>query len=84
MKAREKVFIKISSENSDSKEPYSALSLFSSGKHNSHSKQEKPYEKSSKKEFTQDKQEQLSNDEHEFVKSMYLLSSKSEKQNFLI
>ena len=84
MKAREKVFIKISSENSDSKEPYSALSLFSSGNHNSHSKQEKPYEKSSKKEFTKHKQEQLSNDEHEFVKSMYLLSSKSEKQNFLI
>ena len=77
MKAREKVFIKISSENPDSKEPYSALNLFSSGKHNSHSKQEKPYEKSSKKEFTHEEQEQLSNDEHEFVKSMYLLSSKA-------
>ena len=45
----QEVFIKITSENSDSKQPYSALNLFSSGKHNSHSKQEKPHEESSTK-----------------------------------
>ena len=55
LEEREKVFIKIISENSDSKQPYSALNFFSSGKHNSYSKQENLHEKSSKKKFSHDK-----------------------------
>ena len=82
LEAREKVFTKISGENSDSKQPYSALNLFDSGKHNSHSKQEKPHEKSSKKKFSHDKQEQLSNDEYEFVKSMCIFCRRNHKTNF--
>ena len=40
--------MKITNKNSDSKQPYLALNLFNSGKHNSHSKKEKLHEKSSK------------------------------------
>ena len=74
--------MKIAIENSDPKEPYSALNLFSSGKHNSHSKQEKPHEKPSKKRFSHDKQEQLSNGEHEFVKSMCIFCRRNHKTKF--
>ena len=82
LKAREKVFIKITSENSNSKQLYSALNLFNSGKHNSHSKQEKPHEKSSKRKFPHDKQKQLSNDEHKFVKSMCIFCRRNHKTKF--
>ena len=61
-----------------------ALNLFNSGKHKSHSKQEKPHEKSSKEKFSHDKQEQLSNDEHEFVKSMCIFCRRNYKTKFYI
>ena len=48
-KREKKVSLKITSENSDSKERYSALNLSSCGKHNSYLRQEKPREKSSEK-----------------------------------
>ena len=99
LKAQENVFIKITSEISDSKQPYSTLNLFNIGKHNSHLKQEKPHDKSSKcymivtllsfKPFTvikasYEKPELLSNDEHEFVKSMCIFVVEVIKQNFVI
>ena len=83
LKARVKVFIKIYSENSNSKQLYSALNLFNSGKHNSHSKQEKPHEKSYKRKFSHDKQKQLSNDEHKFVKSMCIFCRRNHKTKIL-
>ena len=82
LEARERVFIKLTSENSDSKQAYSALNLFNRGKHNSHSKQEKPHEKSSKKKFSHIKQEQLSKDEYECVKSMCIFCRRSHKTKF--
>ena len=82
LESAEKFFIKTASENSDSKEPYSVLNLFSSSKHNSHSKQEKPHEKSSKKKFSHDKQEHLSNDKHEFVKNMCNFCRRNHKTKF--
>ena len=59
-----------------------ALNLFNSGKHNSHSKKEKLHEKSSKNKFSHDKQEQLSNDEHEFVKRMCIFCRQNNKTKF--
>ena len=83
LESAENFFIKIASENSDSKEPHSALNLFSSSKHNSHSKQEKPHEKSSKKKFSHDKQEHLFNDKHEFVKNMCIFCRRNHKIKIL-
>ena len=57
------------------------LNLFSSGKHNSHLKQ-KPHEHYSKRKFCHDKQEQLSNDEHEFVKNMWIFFRQNHKTRF--
>ena len=48
LEAWEKLFVKITR---DPKESYSALNIFNSGKHSSHSKHEKPHEKSSKRNF---------------------------------
>ena len=59
-----------------------ALNLFNSRKHNSHSKKEKLHEKSSKNKFSYDKQEQLSNDEHEFVKRMCIFCRQNNKTKF--
>ena len=78
-KRGKKVSLKITSENSDSKEPYSALNLSSSGKHNSYSRQEKPREKSSEKKFSHDKQEKLCGSFHRaapFVEHFMVLRNK--------
>ena len=77
-----KSLLRITSENSDSKQPYLALNLFNSGKHNSHLKKEKLHQKSSKNTFSHDKQEQLSNDEHEFVKRMCIFCRQNNKTKF--
>ena len=82
LEAWEKIFIKINSENFDSKEPHSALNLFTSSKHNSHSKQEKPHEQSSKNKFCHNKLEQLCNDEHESVKNMCIFCRRNHKRKF--